>query len=101
MYNLDNYDRMAYEQLFHEFVEDQMKEQRNKTMLALSTILTPDYVEDLAKILCVALKEENSNAEKLWHQLGFSQLDYFAILEDKKEYFGIYQDECDMEVHYE
>lgn len=95
------YGRMAYDQLFHEFVEERMKEQRKEIMQNLSSIVSPNYVEDFAKILCAAFEYNNDEAHKLWDTLSFNASDFYAIMEDSKGYFENYKEDERWVVDYE
>ena len=94
MYNPSYYDQLAYEQIFWDFVEDEMEEQRTKAIKAISNIVAkPCYAESFAKILCVAVGEECKEAMELWSNLGFDASDLFAIYRNKKEYFEFKKEE--------
>ncbi len=101
MYNRDYYDRISYNELFYEFMEDKMKEQRKEIMQRLTSIVLPNYVEDFAKILCAALENKCDYAEKLWIEFGFCASDFCAIMEDKKGYFENYKEDESWVVDYE
>jgi|GEM_PF-4435084 hypothetical protein len=94
MFNHDYYDRISYEQIFWDFVEEDMEEQRAKTIETIGTIVGKlDHAESFAKILCVALDEECKEAMELWSNLGLDASHFFAIHRNKKEYFEIKQKE--------
>lgn len=95
------YDRLAYDQIFHEFMERRMNEQRKEIMKSLSSIVSPNYVEDFAKILCAAFEYNNDEAHKLWDTLCFNASDFYAITQDTKGYFENYKEDESWAVDYE
>lgn len=109
MFNENFYEKIAYQQLFHDFLESQMEEQRIKTLKTLGTIVDQNYADDFAKILCAAIDNDCDEAKRIWDNLGFNASDFFAILGNSKSYFEVVQQEketsfaedCYMERYYE
>lgn len=94
MYKTDYYEKMAYEQIFWDLIEDEMEEQRTKTIETIGTIVGKlEYAECFAKILCVAMGEDCQEAIVLWSNLGLDKSHLFAMYRDKKEYFECKQKE--------
>jgi hypothetical protein len=101
MYSHDYYDRLAYDKMFYDFVEERMKEQRKETMETIKSIVLPDYAEGFAKVLCAAFENGSSDAEKIWIRLGFNASNFFAINEDIKGYFENYKEKERWSIDYE
>lgn len=100
MYNHDYYDRIAYDKLFYEFVEEKMKEQRIEILEKFRTV-APAFVEPFANILCVAYENDSTHAAELWNKFGFDASDFFAITNNVEKYFENYRATADLEAYHE
>jgi hypothetical protein len=100
MYNHDYYDRIAYEGMFYEFVEEKMKEQRIAILEKLQA-MAPAFAESFANILCVAYENDSTHAAELWNKFGFDASDFFAITNNTPKYLENYRATADLEAYYE
>ncbi len=76
---LDYHDRMAYEQMYDQYIEKKMEEQRKESIKVIGTIIRQDLAEDFSKILVAAYESGSVEAEKISDMFGFNQSNLFSI----------------------
>ena len=77
----------TYQESKEEFmILEQMENQRQETLKALKTIISPDFVESFAMILASAYESRCDVAEKIVKILGLEQLNLCAVDGDFERY---------------
>lgn len=90
MYNTDF---SAKEMLYLEHLDHIMDENKTEVLKKLSKMVSPDHLEEFAKILSSAWAYECPVAEKIADRLHLTQKDFLAIDEDYFKYKSFIEQE--------
>src|SRR6185436_139593 len=101
MVGLDYIDRLAYDQLYDDFISEKMEKQRQEKINFFKTIVRQDLAEDFTKILAAAYEYGSPEAENISAMFGFNQSDFLAKEEKLKEYKKNYEENQSWEPTYE